>query len=359
MEKRISNNIKMLSFIVSCFMVLFHAGMYENTNAFSEFDGKLNDLINYDYKLLAFFGLSFFFSVTGFLLFYGLSYGNFLKKIERRVHSLLIPYLIWQVLVLIKDLCIGRRYEVLDVLLRTFGLELWPLNGPLWYVYVVFFLALIFTPVLLLMFTNKKSAWISTIVLLFLIQFIKKAPADSIQMVLKYGLFSRILTYLPAYMIGAYYGRFYEKNKMPQSLIYSVAVIFFAYMLDFKISEFFRDMVVMTLPMALIFILPSIPKLENRKIYGYTFLIYALHHPLIVDFQGYIDAGVAVIPLPVTVLNIFEHLLILSASVLMAIGLSKILGKIWPKGLAIITGGRTAGSGVKNDGQASAGSPEN
>ena len=347
MDKRISNNIKVLSFVVSCFMVLFHAGMYENTNAVSEFDRKLSDLINYDYKLLAFFGLSFFFSVTGFLLFYGLSYGNFLKKIERRVHSLLIPYLIWQALVLIKDLCIGRRYEVMDVLLRTFGLELWPLNGPLWYVYVVFLLALIFTPLLLLMFTNKKSAWISTIVMVFLIQLLKKAPVNSIQIVLSYGLFSRILTYLPAYMIGAYYGRFYDKNKMPQSFIYSVAVIFFAYLLDFKMSEFFRDMVVMTLPMALIFILPSIPKLENRKIYGYTFMIYALHHPLIVDFKGFLDKGLSMILIPVTVLNIFEHLLVLAVSILLAIGLSKLLGKIWPKGLAIITGGRTAEGGGK------------
>ena len=347
MDKRISNNIKVLSFVVSCFMVLFHAGMYENTNAVSEFDRKLSDLINYDYKLLAFFGLSFFFSVTGFLLFYGLSYGNFLKKIERRVHSLLIPYLIWQALVLIKDLCIGRRYEVMDVLLRTFGLELWPLNGPLWYVYVVFLLALIFTPLLLLMFTNKKSAWICTIVLVFLIQLLKKTQVNSIQMVLSYGLFSRILTYLPAYMIGAYYGRFYDKNKMPQSFIYSVAVIFFAYLLDFKMSEFFRDMVVMTLPMALIFILPSIPKLENRKIYGYTFMIYALHHPLIVDFKGFLDKGLSMILIPVTVLNIFEHLLVLAVSILMAIGLSKLLGKIWPKGLAIITGGRTAEGGGK------------
>ena len=347
MDKRISSNIKMLSFVVACFMVLFHAGTYENANAVSGFDSKLNDLINYDYKLLAFFGLSFFFSVTGFLLFYGLSYSNFLKKIERRVHSLLIPYLIWQALVLIKDLCIGRRYEVLDVLLRTFGLELWPLNGPLWYVYVVFLLALIFSPILLLMFTNKKAAWISTIVLVFLIQLLKKAPVDSIQMVLKYGLFSRILTYLPAYMIGAYYGRFYDKNKMPQSLIYSVAVVIFAYLLDFNMRDFFRDMVVMTLPMTLIFILPAIPKLENRKIYGYTFLIYALHHPLIVDFQCFIDEAFAMMPLPVTLLNVFEHLLILAVSILLAIGLSKILGKIWPKGLEIITGGRTAEAGGK------------
>lgn len=349
MDKRISSNIKMLSFVVSCFMVFFHAGMYENTNAVSGFDSKLNDLINYDYKLLAFFGLSFFFSVTGFLLFYGLSYGNFLKKIERRVHSLLIPYLIWQAIVLIKDLIIGRRYELLDVLLRTFGLELWPLNGPLWYVYVVFLLALIFSPILLLMFTNKKSAWISTIVLVFLIQMVKRAPVNSIQMVLSYGLFSRILTYLPAYMIGAYYGRFYEKNKMPQSLIYSVAIVFFAYLLDFKMSGFFSDMVVMTMPMALILMLPSFPKLENRKIYGYTFMIYALHHPLIVDFKGFLDEGLALIHLPVTVLNIFEHLIVLAVSILLAIGLSKILGKIWPKGLGSITGGRTAEGGKKTE----------
>lgn len=341
MDKRISSNIKIFSFVVSCFMVLFHAGMYDNSNAVNQFDRELSELINYDYKLLAFFGLSFFFSVTGFLLFYGLNYRNYLKKIERRVHSLLIPYLIWQALVLIKDLCIGRRYEILDVLLRTFGLELWPLNGPLWYVYVVFLLALLLSPVLLLMFSSKRSAWISTFAMLILIRFLKQTSIEPVRIVVSYGLFSRILTYLPAYMIGAYYGRFYEKNRMPESMVYSLAVVLFAYLLDFKISGFFTDMVVMTLPMVLIFIFPSIPKLENRKIYGYTFLIYALHHPFIVDLKGYIDEGMALIPIPVTILNIFEHMLILAVSVLLAAGLSKLLEKLCPKILAVITGGRT------------------
>ena len=341
MDKRISSNIKIFSFVVSCFMVLFHAGMYDNSNAINQFDRELSELINYDYKLLAFFGLSFFFSVTGFLLFYGLNYRNYLKKIERRVHSLLIPYLIWQALVLIKDLCIGRRYEILDVLLRTFGLELWPLNGPLWYVYVVFLLALLLSPVLLLMFSSKRSAWISTFAMLILIRFLKQTSIEPVRIVVSYGLFSRILTYLPAYMIGAYYGRFYEKNKMPESMVYSLAVVLFAYLLDFKISGFFTDMVVMTLPMVLIFIFPSIPKLENRKIYDYTFLIYALHHPFIVDLKGFIDEGLAWIPIPVTILNIFEHMLILAASVLLAASLSKLLEKLSPKILAVLTGGRT------------------
>ena len=341
MDKRISSNIKIFSFVVSCFMVLFHAGMYDNSNAINQFDRELSELINYDYKLLAFFGLSFFFSVTGFLLFYGLNYRNYLKKIERRVHSLLIPYLIWQALVLIKDLCIGRRYEILDVLLRTFGLELWPLNGPLWYVYVVFLLALLLSPVLLLMFSSKRSAWISTFAMLILIRFLKQTSIEPVRIVVSYGLFSRILTYLPAYMIGAYYGRFYEKNRMPESMVYSLAVVLFAYLLDFKISGFFTDMVVMTLPMVLIFIFPSIPKLENRKIYDYTFLIYALHHPFIVDLKGFIDEGLAWIPIPVTILNSFEHLLILAASVLLAAGLSKLLEKLSPKILAVLTGGRT------------------
>ncbi len=341
MDKRISSNIKIFSFVVSCFMVLFHAGMYDNSNAINQFDRELSELINYDYKLLAFFGLSFFFSVTGFLLFCGLNYRNYLKKIERRVHSLLIPYLIWQALVLIKDLCIGRRYEILDVLLRTFGLELWPLNGPLWYVYVVFLLALLLSPVLLLMFSSKRSAWISTFAMLILIRFLKQTSIEPVRIVVSYGLFSRILTYLPAYMIGAYYGRFYEKNRMPESMVYSLAVVLFAYLLDFKISGFFTDMVVMTLPMVLIFIFPSIPKLENRKIYDYTFLIYALHHPFIVDLKGFIDEGLAWIPIPVTILNIFEHLLILAVSVLLAAGLSKLLEKLSPKILAVLTGGRT------------------
>lgn len=347
MDKRISNNVKILSFVVSCFMVLFHTGSYDNANAISGFDTRLSDLFNYEYKLLAYFGLCFFFSVTGFLLFYGLSFDNYLKKIERRIHSLLIPYLAWQVFVLLKDLCIGRRFEPIDVLLKTFGLQLWPPDGPLWYIYVVFLLAVFLTPVLLLLFRNKKIAWISTFVLFVLIQLLRHTTVDSVRMIVDYGLFSRILIYLPAYMIGAYYGRFYKEIKLPESLIYSVALVLFGFLLNCKIDGFFNDMVMMTLPMVLIFVLPSIPKLENRKIYEYTFLIYALHYPFIIDFKKFIDAGLSVIPLPVTVLNIFEHLLILAVSVLLAVGVTKLLGKICPKCLEIITGGRTKASDKK------------
>ena len=76
-------------------------------------------------------------------------------------------------------------------------------------------------------------------------------------------------------------------------------------------------------------------------------MIYALHYPFIIDFKKFIDAGLSVIPLPVTVLNIFEHLLILAVSVLLAVGVTKLLGKICPKCLEIITGGRTKASDKK------------
>lgn len=342
MDKRISGNVKMLSFVATCLLVIFHAEGFESANAFSGLDSHCNEFLNYSYKALGYFGLCFFFSVTGFLTFYGLNFKNYLSKISRRLYSLLIPYLIWQLFTLLKDLCIGRRYDVFDVLIRTFGLELWPLDGPLWYVYVTFFLTLFLAPVLLALFYNKKTAWTSTLLVFVLLQLLKAYPDASFQTILNYGLFSRIMLYLPAYMIGAYYGRFFDKDRLLGLMSYSVAVVFLAYVLDYEFGGFFKSMIMMTLPLAIIFILPAMPKLEDKKIYGLSFLIYASHYLFIVDFGGLITYGVSLLPLPVTMLNLIYHLIILVASILLAVMIQLILKKICPKALEIITGGRSA-----------------
>ena len=68
----------------------------------------LNDHVSIAFNQIGILAMSYFFTVTGFLLFSGLSYGKISSKIRKRVKTLLIPYLVWE---LIATCYIMSRWE--------------------------------------------------------------------------------------------------------------------------------------------------------------------------------------------------------------------------------------------------------
>ena len=93
----------------------------EGLNAKSSFDDKLNEVLNGIFSSMGGFAMSYFFSTTGFLLFYGLSYKSYASKIKRRIRSLLFPYLIWQCVILIIDTIQGQyTFSFQDFFRKTF-----------------------------------------------------------------------------------------------------------------------------------------------------------------------------------------------------------------------------------------------
>ena len=93
MEQGTSNKIKYLSYLMAFFVVMIHTynvGVYELTGAFAGFERFVSSL--------AAFAVPTFFAISGYLFFRGYEPKDTLAKWKRRVFSLLIPYLVWNLI---------------------------------------------------------------------------------------------------------------------------------------------------------------------------------------------------------------------------------------------------------------------
>lgn len=319
MEKRISENIKILGFIMTCFIVFYHIGNYESAIAIKSIDIHFNNLINYIFSTMGYLAMCHFFTVTGFLLFYNLDMKNYMPKMKRRVFSLLIPYIIWQIIIMTIDIFQNQyTFDITDFLIRTFFLVRWPIDGPLWYVYAIFLLALL-SPILLILFKKgKKVAWIITITIIVSLQMIGKVTNPTFISIVNYGYIPNILLYLPCYLVGAFYGNYYNKETSLESLKYILSLILVAFLLEGSFPNFFNSTAMKILPLAIIYLMPAVHSLENKWIYKLTFLIYAIHQPIIKDIKLQIVQFLSILPLPLALTNITEHLIILGFIILIA-----------------------------------------
>ena len=85
--------------------------------------------------------MSYFFTATGFLFFLGLSWEKIPSKIRKRVKTLLIPYVAWEIIATCYYAAIGRIYSFNAWVSTVFLFNAWPPDGALWYVYAIFLLA--------------------------------------------------------------------------------------------------------------------------------------------------------------------------------------------------------------------------
>lgn len=105
MNKEISDRIKIIGFLMTCVIAAYHCGTPKDP--INAFDMKWNTFIGYTFESVAALAMSYFFMVTGFLLFYDLSFKNYFEKIRKRLYSLLLPYLLWQIIIMLKIVIMG------------------------------------------------------------------------------------------------------------------------------------------------------------------------------------------------------------------------------------------------------------
>lgn len=342
MNEQISKNIKILNFIMTLFLVCYHIRLGSVGSAiasFSDFNSILNTEVNYLVRQMGSFVMSYFFAVSGFLLFYNLSHKNYYDKIKRRFFSLMIPYISWQVIsVLLIFLCSGRVYTISDFFIRTFGMARFPLNGPLWYIYAIFIMAL-FSPILLLIFKNKN---IGCIIMLCIIIVTQKAVYEHFPLVsdaFNYGFISNIVDYLPSYLMGAFCGKFINDIKLMGIARYMLLVSFVCF-LTVRVGYSFGNFIIRLMPLALLFLFPFTEKLKDKKIYHLSFLIYAMHQPFLKYFANDILYLLRKIDMPTSLFNIIGRGTILLLLILMAFVIYTVMKKYTPKILNVLTGGR-------------------
>lgn len=272
---------------MTCFMVFYHIGkINEPVEMVGIVDSHINDLLNSLFTCAGMLVMSHFFAVTGFLLFNKLSYKNYPEKIKRRLFTLLIPYIIWQIIIVIIDILQGQyTFDLTSFLKSVFLLVRWPINGAMWYVYAVFLLAIL-SPILLLLFQSKLRAVLSVIILTIMAQSRTLITDPRVGSVINYGYLPNILMYLPAYLIGALFGYYYDDNNEKDFLRYPLYIVLISFLLDGTFQGFFTATVRNMLPIVSIIVLPNTKiLLRDRWIYKLSFLMYAIHQPLIIDYN--------------------------------------------------------------------------
>ena len=206
MKPIISQSIKFIRFPLAFIIILKHFYTFDVVKVLPQRD----DLVNYhilggltaDY--FPAFSVPLFFFISGYLFFVGIDFSNpdrsftigkYVKKISKRIKTLVVPYLLWNLIVLMTMLmvqvCSNDVIQPLSMSLADFRAEdffkaFWsitekgcPIDGPLWFVRDLFIICL-FTPIIFLWVKYTKLWGLLLVLILYLYRgFIVPLPLPS------------------------------------------------------------------------------------------------------------------------------------------------------------------------------------
>lgn len=342
--KEMSNRIKSIRFLMTCIIAFYHCNY--SGEAVSPFDRRANSLIDSTAETVAFAAMCWFFSISGFLLFRNLTFKNYAEKLKKRTFSLLLPYFIWQIasfaLIIISAL-IRHAHTAPKELIRgfidgVFLMKSWPPNGALWYLYALFLLTAL-SPVLLLLFKNKRVGWIVAAALTVLIYRLNYTDNLINQYVFSYGYVKLIITYFPSFILGAFMGHFSENSDGTDKIKYILFLLSVSIVFESAYPGMVKDCLVRVLPILLLYFMPTVSALDDRKIYRLSFLIYAIHQPLL-EIRRLLLPIVSRLPYAFCA-NLALRILFVITVIAAAALIRFVLGKLAPKLLKAVTGGRS------------------
>lgn len=341
MNKSTSEKIILLNFVMTCLMVWYHTISLYDGFALNIWDLRFAKGFGYVVSSMGNYAMCYFFFISAYLLFREYEMKDYPTKIKKRITSLLVPYLSWQVIITIIDV-LQKQYifDLSDILARTFLVEKFPQDGPLWYVLAIFFLAVI-SPFFLLVLKEKKQGWIGVVLITVIIYFLYRVPFQIVKDFLGFGVIDNILSYLPCYLVGAFYGKYEKEIDLQKFMQYILSIICIAFVLEGFISNIFVNVVKNMLPILVFYLIPPIKNFKMRKVYNLTFLIYAIHQPLMNDlWDGFLSEFCINYRPSIFIYNVVSRFSILALTIGVAAVIYFTLNQIFPKALEIITGGR-------------------
>lgn len=338
MNEKIGDRIAFWGFLMTCCIVLYHCGPGKCPIKGGPVEQYWCHAINRFMNDVGILAMSFFFAVTGFLLCHGFGRSEYFHKVRRRVMTLLVPYLIWEGLVALYFFARGSC-EPMELLERVFLFRRWPPDGALWYVYVVFLLALL-SPLFVVAFKGKRSGLVSVVLLSVTCYWSSCICKPSENFVNQYGILLNTLTYLPAYFLGCFYGLRFSKEDDARGLSHCAVFLLIAIVINGWCGGFVIKCLFSVLPILLLYTAPAPNKVRSWPLLKLSFLIYALHQPLFVEILTSVRRGIfAVYPSPF-VFNSVGRLFGLGIVILAAALLSFVLRRFCPSILTVLTGGR-------------------
>mgnify|MGYP004576391307 CR=1 FL=1 len=120
-----------------------------------------------------------------------------------------------------------------------------------------------------------------TVLLVILFLQVKGAISNPLfQSIINYGYIGNVLGYLPPYLVGCFCGKFSDDVEISiLNLKYVVSLLCVAYILEGMFNGIFYSLSMKMLPLFILFLVPVFPKLDNKRIYHLTFLMYVIHQP--------------------------------------------------------------------------------
>lgn len=234
------------------------------------------------------YAVPMFLILSGIAFFKNYSNKKYPQKLKARLHSLVVPYLLWNtVWILFGIICsytfissfmIGREKVVLSFQNILSGIFLYKYNLPFWFIFDLIIFAVL-APVINWLISNKYIGVAVIVAVIVLMNFDLGYPA--------YAFFNPdVILY---YLIGAYIGKhcFNICAKKSSLTLQVVSIVYFVIYLCFQQFVLIKEYDLPAVAEAVSVILCAfavwcifdlfIDKIKNRKIYKSSFAVYAMH----------------------------------------------------------------------------------
>lgn len=285
MNENLSKKISIYNFVFTMCIVIYH---WKNFHIlFSEKQLYLFDKLYTFYDNLGYISLGIFFMISGYLFYLGIDNRETLvKKIKRRLFSLGVPFIVWNTLMLAYYILHGFysrtfSFSVKDIIL---GFSFFPFNGPFWYIFAL--LLLMGVSPLVLKTQKYKRAFFCILIIVYIGAYLWGTLIESNSQII--GWISRLIYYIPAYMVGAYFGIcksdaiINEKYNVKVTTIIAriLSVLFILYFVVFDLDvQGINWIILHGLPITIWLSFSN--KMFNKVKINYfiknTFFVYAMH----------------------------------------------------------------------------------
>lgn len=332
-EQALYRKIHLLRFLLILCVLIAHS---ENYAQFGFLDGTLAYQIEHNVLASMEWVVSMFYMLSSFLFFQRFQWNQLLGKWKRRIHTLLIPYLIWNTVYFLL-FALLPRLPFLASLINTapapltfssilFGVFLHQYAGFLWFIKVLILLTLL-APLFYVLLSKKYIAELTLISLLVCLFF----PPFPLPAVINFHW-----RFVFFYALGAYVAlRAPDAARVtaPRALRYVLlaAIPLYAYLHTLYTTELFSVAVILSLWFGI-----NAETVRDRSIFDTSFFVYLTH---LLAFSLIKKVQYALVP-HTEAWMLISYFSVAWIAVLLLVPLALLVRRYLPRTYAVLFGGR-------------------
>ena len=330
MEKHFRNKVNWISFICAVLVVLLHSYSF-NDGAKDTFAFHFEFLIS---RCLAQVSVPLFFALSAFLFYRNFDYSKLRTKLQSRFHSLIVPYLAWNLISMLAFYFLSR-FSFINTAPFSLNLETvidsliyYQYNLVFWFVFQLIILTYLFP----LLYPLLKHQMIAILLLIFVICMYGSGWRHV-------GRFEvRALVY---YMFGAYFAIHHEKTVVNHQRatvwgILSLASALVLFYSDQSQHEMIKVISRLLLIYSVFDLTGLLANIGLPSIFNCSFPIYAMHN-LILEFFNKVFSFILS---PDSNLILIDYVFSSVATIMIIVGINRFLLTNMPKVHGFLFGGR-------------------